>query len=109
MNMLSNGGTVCNCIHPGSRVYGPHGPLVPNTNRGKRRMREKVHGKVLKAIYQHKWKMVIDFDGKVKDSKIKSIKVVISKADIPINELSSANTNPPSSVVSAQTLNNDAI
>ena len=88
-------------IHPGRRVYGAHGPLLANPNGGKRRVREKVHGTVLKAVDQHKWEVVFDFDGKTKIVTSKSLKIVADEAGIPIDELTS-NTSPSPPVLPQQ-------
>ena len=65
-----------NRIFAGSRVKGPHGPLVENPNGGKRRVREKAYGTVIKAIGAHKWGVQFDFDGIAKEVAPKSLSLV---------------------------------
>ena len=76
-----------NRIFAGSRVKGPHGPLVTNPNGGKRRVREKVYGTVIKAIGAHKWEVRFDFDGVIKEVTSKSLSLVEGEAGVPVDEL----------------------
>ena len=76
-----------NRIFAGSRVKGPHGPLVANPNGGKRRVREKVYGTVIKAIGAHKWEVRFDFDGVINEVTSKSLSLVEGEAGVPVDEL----------------------
>ena len=76
-----------NRIFTGSRVKGPHGPLVINPNGGKRRVREKVYGTVIKATGAHKWEVQFDFDGKSKEVTSKSLSLVEGETGAPVDEL----------------------
>ena len=75
-------------IHPGCRVIGSHGPLVASSNGGKRRVREKVYGTILKAVDQQRWEVMFDFDNRTQLVTSRSLKLVKLSAGIPLNELS---------------------
>ena len=77
-------------IFTGSRVKGPHCPLVANPNGGTRRVREKVYGTVIKAIGTHKWEVQFDFDGISKEVTSKSLSLVEEEAGVPVDEVSVA-------------------
>ena len=76
-----------NRMFTGSRVNGPHGPLVENPNGGKRRVRERVYGTVIKAIGAHKWEVRFDFDGLIKEVTSKSLSLVEGEVGVPVDEL----------------------
>ena len=76
-----------NRIFAGSRVKGPHGPLVANPNGGKRRVRERVYGTFIKAIGAHKWEVQFDFDGIAKEVTSKSLSLAEGEAGVPVDEL----------------------
>lgn len=80
---MTNGGR----IFPGCRVSGNHGDLVrhPDANR-KRRMRSEVVGTVIKAIGQHKWEVLFDYNNKTKTVTSKLLKVVDNDIGIPLHE-----------------------
>ena len=74
-------------IHPGRRVSGNHGPLVASPNgSGKHQVRSNAFGTVTKAVGQHKWEVVFDFNGQTKVVKSKSLKIVMPESGIPLNE-----------------------
>ena len=79
-----------NRIYAGARVKGPHGSLLPNPNGGKRRVRDRVYGTVVKAIGQHKWEVTFDFDGVAREVTSKSLQLASEGAGIPIYELTSS-------------------
>ena len=71
-------------------MKGPHGALLPNPNGGKRRVRERVYGTVVKAVGQHKWEVTFDFDGVAKEVTSKSLQLATEGAGIPVDELTSS-------------------
>lgn len=76
-----------NRLHVGCRVVGCYGPLITNPNgRGKRRIRTRVVGTVVKAVDQHKWAVVFDYDGKSRMCKSNSLVVVDDEVGIPLHE-----------------------
>ena len=62
----------------------------PNPNGGKRRVRERVYGTVVKAVGQHKWEVTFDFDGVAKEVTSKSLQLATEGAGIPVDELTSS-------------------
>ena len=68
-------------------MKGPHGPLLTNPNGGKRRVREKVYGTVIKAIGAHKWEVQFNFDGNSKEVTSKSLSLVEGEAGVPVDKL----------------------
>ena len=68
-------------------MKGPHGSLIPNPNGGKRRVRERVYGTVVKAVGQHKWEVKFDYDGIAKEVTSKSLQLESEGAEIPVDEL----------------------
>ena len=77
----------CTRIFPGARVSGSHGPLEHNPNgKGKRRRRAMVYGTVIKAVGQHQWEVLFDFNNSVQTVTSKSLKVVEAASGIPLNE-----------------------
>ena len=74
-------------IHSGARVSGSHGPLEYNPNgKGKRRRRVTVFGTVIKAVGQHQWEVVFDYNNVAQTVSSKSLKVVEQESGIPLNE-----------------------
>ena len=71
-------------------MKGPHGSLIPNPNGGKRRVRERVYGTVVKAVGQHKWEVKFDYDGIAKEVTSKSLQLESEGAGIPVDELTSS-------------------
>ena len=74
-------------IFVGCRVKGSHGPLVANPNPNiKRRVHSRVVGTVLKANEQHKWEVLLDFNGKVKVCSTKLLLIVPLGRGVPLHE-----------------------
>ena len=71
-------------------MKGPHGALLPNPNGGKRRVRERVYGTVVKAVGQHKWEVTFNFDGVAKEVTLKSLQLASEGAGIPVEEITSS-------------------
>ena len=80
--------TKSNRIHVGCRVQGPYGPLLPNPNGNKRRVRFRSYGTVLRAIDQQKWEVMYDFDGARKPASSKQLTIVPHDTGVPAHELS---------------------
>ena len=75
-------------IHVGCRVSGSYGPLIANPNGSKRHVRGKVLGTVIKAVDQHKWEVVFDYDGVTRVCRSNSLTIVPNDSGIPLNEAS---------------------
>ena len=71
----------------------PHGALLPNPNGGKRHVRDRFYGTVVKAVGQHKWEIKFDFDGVGKEVTSKSLQLAEEGAGIPVSELRSSKAN----------------
>ena len=77
----------------GARVSGKHGKLVANPNPLiRRRIKEKIWGKVIAAIGKNKYSVRFD-DGTIKECSSKSLKTERADAGIPLNELAEDNNN----------------
>ena len=77
-----------NCISPGCRVEGPHGELVSNPRGNKRRVRKVVIGTVVEVADEHKWAVVFDYNGVIKNVTSKSLKVVDEGTGLPLDSSS---------------------
>ena len=77
-----------NRISPGCQVEGPHGELVSNPRGIKRRVRQVVTGTVVEAAGEHKWVVVFDYNGVIKNVTSKSLKVVDEGTGLPLDSLS---------------------
>lgn len=88
-------------IHVGCRVQGCFGPLVANPNGNtKRRVREKVLGTVIRAVDQHKWEVVFDYDGVSRQCKSNALLVVPNDSGIPLHETAAAPAPAPAAAAS---------
>ena len=75
-------------ISVGCPVEGGHGSLISNANPAiKRRIRSRAVGTVLRSVDQRKWKVVFDFDAKVKTVSSSSLTIVERGRAIPLIEL----------------------
>ena len=84
--------TITKRIAVGARVEGKHGPLIDNPSGGKRQIRMKVFGTVLRATEKGEWEVRFDFDGRRKTVRNNTLKVVENDAGVPLDELSAAPT-----------------
>ena len=99
---------VSNNIKVGLCVEGSHGPLKPDLNpNGKRRVRSKVSGTIIKAKGKHKWDIQFDFDGKIKECSSKSLKIVCDEVGVPVNEVGEFNNNNNDIDTTKKTNNNN--
>ena len=74
--------------HVGCRVEGSFGPLIPNPNlKQKRRIKEKAHGTVIRAVDQRRWEIVADIDVEIKIVPSNALKVVLDAFGIPIYKM----------------------
>lgn len=74
-------------IAVGLRVAGKHGPLVPNPSGGKQRVRETAYGTVIRAVEKGQWEVRFDYDGRRKQVKNTTLKVVNNEAGIYLEDL----------------------
>ena len=74
-------------VATGTRVEGKHGPLIPNPSGGKRRIRTTVIGTVIRSMDKGLWEVRFDFDGRRKNVKNNTLKVVDQNAGVPLDEL----------------------
>ena len=77
-----------NRISPGCRVEGRHGELVSNPRGNKRRVREVMTGTVVEAAGEHKWAVVFNYNGVIKNVTSKSLKVVDEDTGLPLDSSS---------------------
>lgn len=78
-------------IFIGCRVEASHGPFQPNPDPEiTRRVRMRVVGTVMSAAGPHKWDVMYDFDGKIREAvHSRALKIVSDGTAIPMNELRS--------------------
>ena len=81
---------------------GKHGPLIPNPKGGTRRICDEVYGTVIRATEKGEWEVRFNFDGRRKNVKYNSLKVVDDKAGVPVHELETTAPSSTASAVSAQ-------
>ena len=77
-------------IAVGLRVTGKHGPLIPNPSGGKRRVRETAYGTVIRAREKGQWEVRFDYDGRRKQVKNTTLKVVDNDSGISLQDLDTA-------------------
>ena len=89
--------TITKRIAVGVRVEGKHGPLIDNPSGGKRRIRMKVFGTVLRATEKGEWEVRFDFDGRQKVVRNNTLCVIDNNDSVPLGELEAVITTKTSS------------
>ena len=83
----TNSGRAEKRITTGQRVSGAHGPLVPNPNpKIKRRVHQRIHGRVLEAIGSAKYRIQFD-DGVEKICASRTLRTERNEIAIPLAEV----------------------
>ena len=98
----TNSGRAEKRITTGTRISGAHGRLIANPNPLiKRRVHERVYGRVVEAVGQAKYRVRFD-DGSEKVCASRTLRTEREEASIPQSELAAASSNEEARVDEAE-------